>query len=255
MKRIVTYNVNGIRAALSKNWMNWLKATNPDIICLQETKASPEQLDLTIFEQAGYKHYWHSAQKKGYSGVAILAKEKPDNIVYGCGIRKYDDEGRVLRVDYGENSIMSVYMPSGSSGDHRQAFKIEWLNDFQQYINSLNKDRRNLIICGDYNICNKEIDIHNPRSNANTAGFLPDERAGFDGCLESGFVDTFRHFTKGPHNYTWWSYRAGSRGKNLGWRIDYLLVSENLLSKLLRAAILPEAKHSDHCPVLIEIDI
>ncbi len=255
MKRIVTYNVNGIRAALSKNWMNWLKATNPDIICLQETKASPEQLDLTIFEQAGYKHYWHSAQKKGYSGVAILAKEKPDNIVYGCGIRKYDDEGRVLRVDYGENSIMSVYMPSGSSGDHRQAFKIEWLNDFQQYINSLNKDRRNLIICGDYNICNKEIDIHNPRSNANTSGFLPDERAWFDGFLESGFVDTFRHFNKGPHNYTWWSYRAGSRGKNLGWRIDYLLVSENLLSKLLRAAILPEAKHSDHCPVLIEIDI
>ena len=225
MKRIVTYNVNGIRAALSKNWMNWLKATNPDIICLQETKASPEQLDLTIFEQAGYKHYWHSAQKKGYSGVAILAKEKPDNIVYGCGIRKYDDEGRVLRVDYGENSIMSVYMPSGSSGDHRQAFKIEWLNDFQQYINSLNKDRRNLIICGDYNICNKEIDIHNPRSNANTSGFLPDERAWFDGFLESGFVDTFRHFNKGPHNYTWWSYRAGSRGKNLGWSIDYLLVS------------------------------
>jgi exodeoxyribonuclease-3 len=255
MKRIVTYNVNGIRAALSKNWMDWLKAANPDIICLQETKANPEQLDLTLFEAAGYKHYWHSAQKKGYSGVAILTKEQPDNIVYGCGIQKYDDEGRVLRVDYGDNSIMSVYMPSGSSGDDRQAFKMAWLSDFQKYINSLKKERSNLIICGDYNICNKAIDIHNPKSNANTSGFLPEERAWFDSFLESGFVDSFRHFNSEPHNYTWWSYRAGSRGKNLGWRIDYNLVTENLRSKLLRATILPEAKHSDHCPALIEIDI
>ena len=255
MKRIFTYNVNGIRAALSKNWMDWLKAANPDVICLQETKANPEQLDLTLFEEAGYKHYWHSAQKKGYSGVAILTKEQPDNIVYGCGIQKYDDEGRVLRVDYGDNSIMSVYMPSGSSGDDRQAFKMAWLSDFQKYINSLKKERSNLIICGDYNICNKAIDIHNPKSNANTSGFLPEERAWFDSFLESGFVDSFRHFNSEPHNYTWWSYRAGSRGKNLGWRIDYNLVTENLRSKLLRATILPEAKHSDHCPALIEIDI
>ena len=255
MKRIVTYNVNGIRAALSKNWMDWLKAANPDVICLQETKANPEQLDLTLFEEAGYKHYWHSAQKKGYSGVAILTKEQPDNIVYGCGIQKYDDEGRVLRVDYGDNSIMSVYMPSGSSGDDRQAFKMAWLSDFQKYINSLKKERSNLIICGDYNICNKAIDIHNPKSNANTSGFLPEERAWFDSFLESGFVDSFRHFNSEPHNYTWWSYRAGSRGKNLGWRIDYNLVTENLRSKLLLATILPEAKHSDHCPALIEIDI
>lgn len=255
MKRIVTYNVNGIRAALSKNWMDWLKAANPDVICLQETKANPEQLDLTLFEEAGYKHYWHSAQKKGYSGVAILTKEQPDNIVYGCGIQKYDDEGRVLRVDYGENSILSVYMPSGSSGEDRQAFKMGWLSDFQQHINALKKERSNLIICGDYNICNKPIDIHNPKTNANTSGFLPEERAWFDAFLESGFVDTFRHFNSEPHNYTWWSYRAGSRGKNLGWRIDYNLVSENLRSKLLRATILPEAKHSDHCPALIEIDI
>ena len=254
MKRIVTYNVNGIRAALSKNWMDWLKAANPDVICLQETKANPEQLDLTLFEEAGYKHYWHSAQKKGYSGVAILTKEQPDNIVYGCGIQKYDDEGRVLRVDYGENSILSVYMPSGSSGEDRQAFKMGWLSDFQQHINALKKERSNLIICGDYNICNKPIDIHNPKTNANTSGFLPEERAWFDAFLESGFVDTFRHFNSEPHNYTWWSYRAGSRGKNLGWRIDYNLVSENLRSKLLRATILPEAKHSDHCPVLLEID-
>ena len=255
MKRIVTYNVNGIRAALSKNWMDWLKAANPDVICLQETKANPEQLDLTLFEEAGYKHYWHSAQKKGYSGVAILTKEQPDNIVYGCGIQKYDDEGRVLRVDYGDNSILSVYMPSGSSGDDRQAFKMAWLSDFQKYINSLKKERSNLLICGDYNICNKAIDIHNPKSNANTSGFLPEERAWFDSFLESGFVDSFRHFNSEPHNYTWWSYRAGSRGKNLGWRIDYNLVTENLRSKLLRATILPEAKHSDHCPALIEIDI
>ena len=146
-------------------------------------------------------------------------------------------------------------MPSGSSGEGRQAFKMGWLSDFQQYINTLKKERSNLIICGDYNICNKAIDIHNPKSNANTSGFLPEERAWFDAFLESGFVDSFRHFNSEPHNYTWWSYRAGSRGKNLGWRIDYNLVSENLRSKLLRATILPEAKHSDHCPALIEIDI
>ena len=251
--KIISYNVNGIRAAITKDWLGWLKAANPDVICLQEIKANPEQLNLIDFEEHGYHHYWYPAQKKGYSGVAILTKTKPDSIVYGCGIGKYDDEGRVLRADFGELSVMSVYMPSGSSGDERQAFKIEWLHDFQQYINDLKKVRPQLIICGDYNICNKPIDIHNPKSNANTSGFLPEEREWFDGFLASGFVDTFRVFNQEPHQYSWWSYRANSRAKNLGWRIDYNLVTENLKSKLVRAAILPEAKHSDHCPVLVEI--
>lgn len=255
MVRIISYNVNGIRAALSKEWMAWLKSANPDIVCLQEIKASPDQLDISIFSAAGYTHYWHPAQKKGYSGVAILSKMQADKITIGCGIQKYDDEGRVIRADFGDVSVMSVYHPSGSSGEERQGFKMQWLQDFQTYINKLKKERPQLIISGDYNICNKPIDIHNPKSNANTSGFLPEERQWFDNFLASGFVDSFRVFNQEPHQYSWWSYRANARAKNLGWRIDYNLVSENLRSKLIHAAILQEAKHSDHCPVLLDIEM
>lgn len=255
MAKIISYNVNGIRSAMSKGWLDWVRAAGPDIICLQEIKANPEQLDLTVFDEAGYKHYWYPAQKKGYSGVAILSKREPDHVEYGCGIKQYDDEGRVLRADYGEVSVMSVYMPSGSSGDERQAFKMKWLDDFQKYIDALKKKRQKLVISGDYNICHKPIDIHNPVSNANSSGFLPEEREWIDGFMKSGFTDTFRYFNQEPHQYSWWSFRANSRAKNLGWRIDYHLVSANLDKQLKRAAILPEAKHSDHCPILLEIDL
>lgn len=254
MAKIITYNVNGIRSAMSKGLLDWIKAADPDIVCFQEIKAEPGQIDVTVFEKMGFHHFWHPAQKKGYSGVAILSKIKPDNVHAGCGIEKYDFEGRVLRADYGDVSVLSVYHPSGSSGEIRQAFKMEWLNDFHNYINSLKKERQKLIICGDYNICHEPIDIHNPKSNANSSGFLPEERAWIDQFMKSGFVDSFRHFNKEPHNYTWWSFRAGARGKNLGWRIDYNLVSENLAEKMKHALILPEAKHSDHCPVVLEID-
>jgi exodeoxyribonuclease-3 len=254
MAKIVSYNVNGIRSALSKGWLDWLKSANPDIVCLQEIKANPEQLDLTLFEQAGYYQYWHPAQKKGYSGVAILTKKKPDTIVVGCGMDQYDSEGRVLRADYGDVSVISVYMPSGSSGEERQAFKMQWLSDFQKYINALKKKRPNLIISGDYNICHQAIDIHNPVSNANSSGFLPEEREWIDGFMKNGFIDSFRQYNKDPHNYTWWSFRANSRAKNLGWRIDYNLVSKTLETKMKRAIIMPDAKHSDHCPLMVEID-
>ncbi|MBN8701887.1 MAG: exodeoxyribonuclease III [Bacteroidetes bacterium] len=254
MKKIITYNVNGIRSAMSKGWIDWLKSVNPDIVCLQEIKANVEQIDTKVLEDLGYAHYWHSAEKKGYSGVAIFSKQKPTHVEVGCGIQKYDAEGRVLRVDYGDVSVMSVYMPSGSSGDERQAFKMVWLDDFQKYIDKLKKTRPNLIIAGDYNICHKPIDIHNPISNANSSGFLPEEREWIDTFMKSGFVDSFRVFNQDPHHYTWWTFRANARAKNLGWRIDYQLVSESLKSKLKRAVILPEAKHSDHCPMLIEID-
>lgn len=240
---------------MSKGFMDWMKAVNPDVVCLQEIKAHPEQLDLTIFENAGYSHYWYPAEKKGYSGVAILSKIKPDNVEYGCGIDVYDREGRVIRADYGDVSVMSVYMPSGSSGDERQSFKMKWLDDFQVYIDKLKKERQKLIISGDYNICHKPIDIHNPVSNANSSGFLPEEREWIDSFMNSGFIDSFRHFNPEPHNYTWWSFRANSRAKNLGWRIDYNLVSNNLGAQLKRSVIMPEAKHSDHCPVLLEIDL
>lgn len=251
--RIISYNVNGIRAAMGKGLIDWINSAKPDVLCLQEIKASPEQVGLLEFEELGYHHYWYPAQKKGYSGVAIFTKEKPLHVEYGCGVQKYDDEGRIIRADYADHSVMSVYHPSGSSGDDRQAFKMEWLSFFQDYINELKKSKPNLVLSGDYNICHKPIDIHNPISNAKTSGFLPEEREWMEQFINSGFIDSFRHFNKEPHQYSWWSYRAGARGKNLGWRIDYNMVSENMAHRLKRAVILPEAKHSDHCPVVVEL--
>jgi exodeoxyribonuclease-3 len=252
--KIITYNVNGIRAAMNKDLVGWLKAANPDVLCLQETKATSDQVDVKAFEALGYHLYWYSAQKKGYSGVAIFSKIKPKHVEYGCGIEKYDFEGRIIRLDFDTCSVMSVYHPSGSSGDDRQAFKMQWLTDFQNYIDDLKKKLPNLILCGDYNICHKPIDIHNPKSNANTSGFLLEEREWMEQFIQSGFIDSFRHFNQEPHQYSWWSYRAGSRGKNLGWRIDYNLVANHLEKQLKRAVILPDAVHSDHCPVLLEIE-
>jgi exodeoxyribonuclease-3 len=254
MAKIITYNVNGIRSAMSKGFLDWLKAADPDILCLQEIKADPSQVDVSLFEQAGYYHFWYPAQKKGYSGVAIFSKMLPDHVEYGCGIPEYDFEGRVIRADYGDVSVLSVYHPSGSSGEDRQAFKMKWLGDFDRYVAELRKQRSKLIISGDYNICHEAIDIHNPKSNANSSGFLPEEREWIGGFIRSGFIDSFRHFNKEPHQYTWWSFRANARAKNLGWRIDYNMVSSNLENRLKRALILPEAKHSDHCPSLVEID-
>lgn len=252
--KIITYNVNGIRAAMSKNFTAWLQAANPDVLCLQEIKATPDQVNVSEFEALGYHLYWYPAQKKGYSGVAIFSKTKPKHVEYGCGIETYDFEGRVIRADFENCSVMSVYHPSGSSGDERQAFKMQWLADFQTYINQLKLSFPNLILSGDYNICHKPIDIHNPKANANTSGFLPEEREWMEGFIQSGFTDSFRYFNQNPHQYSWWSYRAGARSKNLGWRIDYNLVANHLNDKLKRAAILPDAMHSDHCPVLLEIE-
>lgn len=254
MMRIISYNVNGIRAALNKGFADWLKSANPDVICIQETKAQPDQINTELLSGLGYKSFIHSADKKGYSGVAIFTKIEPDHVEIGCGIDYIDFEGRVIRADFGDVSVMSVYMPSGSSGDLRQEVKMKFLGDFQNYINKLKKERPNLIISGDYNICHKAIDIHNPVSNKKTSGFLPEEREWLSGFVESGFIDSFRAFNEEPHNYSWWSYRANARANNKGWRIDYHMATESLKDRLKRAAILPEAKHSDHCPILIEID-
>ncbi len=251
--KIITYNLNGIRAAMSKGLIDWISQVSPDVLCVQEIKANPDQVGVFEFEELGYHHYWYPAQKKGYSGVAIFTKQKPKHIEYGCGIKEYDDEGRILRIDFEEFSVMSVYHPSGSSGDLRQAFKMEWLGAFLNYINQLKATYPKLVICGDFNICHKAIDIHNPKSNANTSGFLPEEREWMEQFINSGFVDSFRHFNQEPHQYSWWSYRAGSRAKNLGWRIDYNFVTDNLKNKISRSVILPSAIHSDHCPVLLEM--
>jgi len=253
--KIISYNVNGIRAALKKGFIDWLLQANPDVICLQEIKANKEQLDLEIFENAGYIYnYWYSAQKKGYSGVAILSKIKPNHIEYGTGINYMDHEGRNIRADFDGVSVMSLYLPSGSNVD-RIALKLKYMDDFQQYINSIRKEHPNLVICGDYNICHTAIDIHDPVRNKNVSGFLPEEREWIGNFMESGFIDSFRHFNTEPHNYSWWSYRANARANNKGWRLDYALVAEPLRNHLKRAVILSEAKHSDHCPILIELDL
>lgn len=252
--KIISYNVNGIRAALNKSWLDWVKAADADVLCLQEIKANPEQFDEKPLRELGYHCFWHPAQKKGYSGVAILSRIEPDHVEFSSGMADYDAEGRILRADLGNLSVMSVYMPSGSSGDERQDFKMKFLGDFLPYINDLRQKRPELIISGDYNICHKPIDIHNPVSNKNTSGFLPEERAWVDQFVASGFIDTFRHFNPDPHHYTWWSYRANARAKNLGWRIDYHMATENLAARLKNARILSDAKHSDHCPIVLEIE-
>ena len=252
MAVILTYNINGIRAALKKDLDSWIDSSKADIVCLQEIKAKPEQFNVEVFNKLGFECFINSAEKPGYSGVAILSKIKPKNVEYGCGIEKIDFEGRVIRADYDNYSVMSVYFPSGSN-PLRQAFKMEFLDLFYDYIQELKKTIPNLIISGDYNICHEAIDIHNPQRNKNTSGFLPEERDWVSKFIASGFVDSFRHLNKEPHNYSWWSYRANSRVKNLGWRIDYNMISESLLPNLNSSVILSQVVHSDHCPVLVEI--
>ena len=252
MAVILTYNINGIRAALKKDLDSWIDSSKADIVCLQEIKAKPEQFNVEVFNKLGFECFINSAEKPGYSGVAILSKIKPKNVEYGCGIEKIDFEGRVIRADYDNYSVMSVYFPSGSN-PLRQDFKMEFLDLFYDYIQKLKKTIPNLIISGDYNICHTAIDIHNPQRNKNTSGFLPEERDWVTKFIASGFVDSFRYLNTEPHNYSWWSYRANSRVKNLGCRIDYNMISESLLPNLNRSVILSQAVHSDHCPVLVEI--
>lgn len=254
--KIISYNVNGIRSAIRKGFFEWLKDESPDIVLLQETKAKPEQVDLSGAEELGYKSYFHSAEKAGYSGVAILSKIEPDNVVEGCGMEKYDREGRVLRADFGDLSIMSTYFPSGSSGEIRQSFKMDFLADFSSFIEELKKVRPNLVIGGDYNICHQAIDIHNPVSNKKSSGFLPEEREWVSRFLESGFIDSFRNVNGDViDKYSWWTYRSGARKKNLGWRIDYHMVSQPLEESIVNSEILSGVVHSDHCPVSLELKL
>ncbi len=252
--KIISYNVNGIRAALKKGFIDWLQSANPDVICLQEIKALEEQVDVEAFEDIGYNyHYWFSANKKGYSGVAVLCKKEPKHIAYGTGIETMDFEGRNLRVDYDGISIMSMYLPSGSNSE-RLEFKFKYMDDIQEYLVGLKQTIPNLVVCGDYNICHEEIDIHNPKMK-NVSGFLPEERAWLGGFINSGFIDSFRFINPELQAYSWWSYRANSRANNKGWRLDYAMVSQPLKEQIKRAVILTEAVHSDHCPILVEIDV
>lgn len=252
--RIISYNVNGIRAAMKKGFVEWLATDPADIVCLQEIKAHKENVDFAAIENLGFHTYWFPAEKKGYSGVAIFSKIEPDAVFYGNGIMQSDAEGRVIRADYGDITLINAYFPSGTSGDERQTYKYRWLDEFFEYIHELKHDRPKIIICGDYNIAHKEIDIHNPVSNKKSSGFLPEERAWMDKFFNSGFIDAFRIYHEEPHRYSWWSARFPSvREQNKGWRIDYLNVSEPLRAHLRGADIYPDVKHSDHCPCFLHI--
>lgn len=251
--KIISYNVNGIRAALGKGLADWLKGEQPDVFCLQETKAQNEQLNLPLFEQLGYQGYFVSAQKKGYSGVGILCKRTPDYVGYGMGNELYDSEGRVIRADFGDVTVVCVYIPSGTTGDVRQAFKMDFLADFEQFIRQLRKERPNVIVCGDYNIAHTPIDINHPERQVGVSGFLPEEREWLTHFIEGGMIDSFRVFDSRAEQYSWWTYRMGARKRNAGWRIDYHLVSEPLRNRLIGAGIMQEVVHSDHCPVWVEI--
>ncbi len=251
--RIISYNLNGIRAAISKGLLDWLSTANPDVLCIQESKAQPEQIDTDTFQRLGYHAYIHSAQKRGYSGVGIFSKQTADRVVVGMGIERYDAEGRVLRADFGDITVVCVYVPSGTTGDERQAFKMAFLEDFMHYLDMLRMERPNIVVCGDYNICHKPIDINHPERQVGVSGFLPEEREWLDRLEASGMIDSFRVFDQSAEKYSWWSYRFASRSRNAGWRIDYHWVSEPLRSRLVGAKILNDAVHSDHCPVEVEI--
>lgn len=250
--QIVSYNINGIRSALNKGLLNWMEQRKADVYCFQETKALREQVDHSALDLLGYNSYWFSAQKKGYSGVAIFTRHKPDLVTYGFGNDEYDEEGRILRADFGDLSVISVYIPSGSSGEIRQGYKMKWLEFFYDYMQNLKKQNKKLVICGDYNICHKPIDIHDPVGNKNSSGFLPEEREWMGKFLDSGFIDTFRLFHPEPHQYSWWTYRAAARERNKGWRIDYCVTTPQVTVKA--AGILQQVVHSDHCPVWVEAE-
>lgn len=253
--RIISYNVNGIRAAIKKGFIEWLETDPADIICLQETKANQEDVDLKAIEALGFRVYWFSAQKKGYSGVAIFTKTAPDKVVYGNKLEQSDFEGRVIRADFGDTTLINAYYPSGTSGDERQTYKYQWLDEFYDYLQKLRKTRPNLIVVGDYNIAHREIDIHDPKGNKKSSGFLPEERAWMDKLMGNDWVDCFRERNPDATGaYTWWSQRFPSvRLQNKGWRIDYICITRTLLPRLTGAMIYPEVKHSDHCPIFAEL--
>ncbi|MDP2216490.1 MAG: exodeoxyribonuclease III [Methanolobus sp.] len=253
--RIISWNVNGIRSVQKKGFLEWLQKEQPDILCIQETKAQKEQLGSELTEVKGYCSYFSSAEKKGYSGVALYTKKEPLSIKCGFGIPKFDREGRILIADYGEFILFNIYFPNGKSSPERLDYKMEFYDAFLEYALELKKQGKKLIICGDVNTAHREIDLARPKENETISGFLPEERAWIDRFLSQGYVDTFRFLHPEPGQYTWWSVRSGARARNVGWRIDYFYASENAMENIRDSFIMPEVPGSDHCPLGIVIEL
>ena len=253
--KILSWNVNGLRAVHKKGFIEWLQSESPDILCIQETKAAREQLPRALKSIEGYHAYFCEAKKKGYSGVAIYTKIKPKIVEYGFGISKFDSEGRILIADYDDFVLLNIYFPNGKMSDERLTYKLEFYDALLDYANKLKEDDKNVVICGDLNTAHKEIDIARPKANEKNSGFLPIERAWIDKFLSQGYIDTLRMFNKNPDQYTWWSYRGGARSRNVGWRLDYFFVNEEFKDKVKFAYILPEVMGSDHCPVGVDIEV
>jgi exodeoxyribonuclease-3 len=254
--RILTLNCNGIRSAARKGLFDWLPTQAPDVVCLQETKAQVHQLEGGGFRPDGYHCYYFDAERKGYSGVAVYSKTKPDRVIRGFGVPEFDGEGRYLELQFGRLSVVSLYLPSGSSGPERQASKFRFLDFFLPYLKRVGKRRRDFVLCGDFNIAHQPIDLKNWRSNQKNSGFLPEERAWLDRLFsELGWVDAFREVDPRPEQYTWWSNRGQARSRNVGWRIDYQVVSRSLAGKARAASIYKDSWFSDHAPLTMDYEL
>jgi len=251
--KLLSWNVNGIRAIEKKGFFEWLQKESPDVLCLQETKARPEQLTEKFIKPVGYYSYWSAAEKKGYSGVCIYSKIQPKSVVEGLGIKEFDSEGRTLIADYGNFILFNIYYPNGGQSNMRVPFKMRFYGAFLAKVEKLRKKGKKIIVTGDLNSAHTEIDLARPKENEKNTGFLPQERQWVGKFIRCGYVDTFRHFTKDGGHYTWWDYYTAARARDVGWRIDYFFITENLLPKLKGAFILKDVMGSDHCPVGIEI--
>jgi len=253
--RLISWNVNGIRAADRKGLFDWFKKESPDIFCLQEIKAMSEQIPPHLRNTPGYHIFLNSAERKGYSGVAAYSKKKPTDLKLGFGIEKFDSEGRTIVIEYPSFTLFNIYFPNGNKNQERLDYKLDFYDTFLGYVDNLKAEGKNIVVCGDFNTAHKEIDLTHPKQNEKKSGFLPIERAWIDTFIDHGYVDTFRHFNKEPNQYSWWSNRTGARSRNVGWRLDYFFVNKEFMPKVKNAFIMQEVMGSDHCPVGIEIEV
>ena len=247
--KILSWNVNGVRAVAGKGFMEWLQEESPDILCLQETKAQPQQLGGALLSPEGYHAYWNYPEKKGYSGVAVFSRREPRRVSFGFGMPEFDQEGRTIAAEYEGFVLLNIYFPNGKKDESRLNYKMAFYEAFLRFADSLRAGGKELVVCGDFNTAHKEIDLARPRENATVSGFLPQERAWLDRFTAAGYIDTFRHFNKEPGQYTWWDYKSGARARNVGWRIDYFFVTRGLLPSVAQAFIMPGVMGSDHCPI------